>query len=404
MRWQFIDIQNERESSEHAAVISRIETWWHEFADRTVQIDALFSKKMDWDLPEWMAQHLQGINSNLMWEFGPAVRHAGHRLVITPESAHHLRPLVRTILDYAPTLEGWEFYDYRLAEELESCRMVVKGRTGYDITNFQVQAQCDEQSRVDLTYASPSLSDSSTIQAAFIATETLLGEECLNKWIGSIDVRPMPRKTGLRSFFGRGVSTLQHFMAIDRLKETVGSLIDRGRDQLPSTPHFEWIDSAEWRMWNLEPKPANDYIEQRDLFVGKSANPTQWAAAHSGGIFCSERFSRCGETFCFVKLDGSGDITDQTFADKSEIEEALNSVLKPNGLGCCIGGGTGIRYSYIDLALCNLDKGIQSVRNRLREGRISKRSWIQFFDSELASEWVGIYDDSPPPPMELESQ
>jgi len=32
-----------------------------------------------------------------MWEFGPAVNKEGHRLVITPESAHHLRPLVNRI-------------------------------------------------------------------------------------------------------------------------------------------------------------------------------------------------------------------------------------------------------------------------------------------------------------------
>lgn len=63
------------------------------------------------------------------------------------------------------------------------------------------------------------------------------------------------------------------------------------------------------------------------------------------------------------------------------------------------GSGTGLRYTYLDLALVDLDQGIQVIRKRLQEGGVPKRSWIQFFDADLAAEWIGIYDDSPPPPM-----
>jgi hypothetical protein len=100
-----------------------------------------------------------------------------------------------------------------------------------------------------------------------------------------------------------------------------------------------------------------------------------------------------------VKIDGSEGLDEEHFADKSEIEDALDEVLKPNQLGCQIGGGTGIRYSYIDLALVDLTQGIEAIRKRLQEGNLTKRSWIQFFDSDLAAEWIGVYDDSPPPPM-----
>jgi hypothetical protein len=139
------------------------------------------------------------------------------------------------------------------------------------------------------------------------------------------------------------------------------------------------------------------------LFVGKSANPSLWISAHSGGLFFSERFSRCGETFCYVKLDGSQGLGEEGFADKSEIEDALDTALKPDKLGCCFGGGTGRRYSYIDLALTDVKKGIHSTRKRLQAGKVPKRSWILFFDSDLAAEWVGVYDDSPQPPMILDT-
>jgi len=33
-------------------------------------------------------------------------------------------------------------------------------------------------------------------------------------------------------------------------------------------------------------------------------------------------------------------------------------------------------------------------------GGVSTRSWLLFFDDNLASEWVGVFPESPPPPME----
>ena len=112
-------------------------------------------------------------------------------------------------------------------------------------------------------------------------------------------------------------------------------------------------------------------------------------------------FSRCGETFCYIKIDGSEGLDEEKFADKAQIEDALDEVLRPDRLGCQIGGGSGLRYSYIDLALADLERGIDVVRKRLQKGNVPRRSWIQFFDADLAAEWVGIYDDSPPPPIEL---
>jgi hypothetical protein len=79
----------------------------------------------------------------------------------------------------------------------------------------------------------------------------------------------------------------------------------------------------------------------------------------------------------------------------------LDEVLKPAKLGCQIGGATGLKYSNIELALSNLKRGIRAVRKRLQKGRVPKRSWILFHDADLAAEWVGIYDDSPPPPVQL---
>ena len=227
MRWRFIDPTNQPEAAERSAVTERIDAWWREFQSKTDALAALFSQKAEWDLPEWMDQHLQAIHPNLMWEFGPAVCGTGHRLVVTPESDHHLRPLVRAILASAPVCNGWEFHEYRLPEDVESTCLTVEARTGCNIADFKVGASRGDQNRIDLRYTSPAIrdkNDQSALNAAFVATETLLGEQCLNNWIGAIEVSPLPRRPRLKSFFSRDVTESPQFFELERLKETAWTL------------------------------------------------------------------------------------------------------------------------------------------------------------------------------------
>lgn len=402
MRWRFIEAGNNAEASARAQTIARIDAWWKEFAHRIDDLRAHFKQNLDFDIPEWMANHLQAIHPLLMWEFGPAVHCNGHRLVITPESRRHLRPLTSAILERAPRVTGWEFYPYRLPESVALAQLTVNARTGQDIGDFRAFVRRGEHQRVDICYYSPSITnkeDQQALNAAFVATESLLGEELLDKWIGAIEVLPLERSNSIKWLFRRGRNAPKHLLSLDQLRETAEALIGSIVEQLPNRACFEWVDQTEWTLWKLTPADSNDSSEQRDLFVGKSANNNLWAVAHGGGIFQSERFSRCGETFCYVKLDGTDRLDEQQFADKTEIEDTLDAALKPSKLGCIIGGGTGKQYSYVDLALVDLERGIEVVRQVLRSGNVSKRSWIQFFDSDLAAEWVGIYEDSPPPPM-----
>src|SRR5215471_16617810 len=107
-----------------------IARWWDAFREQAPRIDACFRNGDEFNIPEWMDEHLGGIHPDLMGEFGPALKTAGHRLVITPENRRELRPLVREILSSAPSLAGWEFYEYRLPEEFERAAATVEGRTG----------------------------------------------------------------------------------------------------------------------------------------------------------------------------------------------------------------------------------------------------------------------------------
>lgn len=389
MRWLFHNPADANESQSRREVLARIDAWWSAFTAQTQALSDLFSRRQNWDLPNWMAENLQSIDPNLMWEFGPAVAGGKHRLVITPEWRHDLRPLVNAILDRAPRIAGWEFYPYRLPEDAAQARLAVEGRTGGHLDAWRVQPAVGQHRLIDLRFVRPEADrdPDNGFHTAFVATETLLGEELLNKWIGAIEVTER-------------VDGPPRPVTPDRLKPTVVSLIESLREQLPEQPCLNWVDEAGWSMFELTPQQAEDYPHQLDLLVAKTPDAGRWRAARIPSRFCSERFSRHGEVFCYLKLDGSEGLDQEKFADKSEIEDALDEVLRPEGLGCQIGGGTGLRYSYIDLALVDVKSGIEAIVRRLRAGNVPHRSWIQFFDADLGAEWVGIYNDTPPPPLE----
>ena len=192
----------------------------------------------------------------------------------------------------------------------------------------------------------------------------------------------------------------------EETERTVGFLV-LSADGVPGPPEKLYVlqpevdseDShTEHSVLELKPTPADDYPRYLDMFVAVTADLDLWRALHEDEFFYSERYSRQGETFCYLKLDGSEGLDEEKFPDRASVEDALNEILVPALAGCVIGGGTGLRYSYIDLALANVNAALPLIKTRLHAGKVNRRSWLLFFDATLAEEWIGIYDDSPAPP------
>jgi hypothetical protein len=171
------------------------------------------------------------------------------------------------------------------------------------------------------------------------------------------------------------------------------------RHTTPFEESWTWLATgATWSIVSVEAEIESDYPERNDLFLATSMYSEVLVATFGGQPFYSERHSRCGESFVYVKLDDDG-VADKARLDiRSARQDALNVALQDNERGCVIGGGTGHRYSYIDLALTDLPKSLEIVRDTLRRLNVPRRSWIQFLDSNLCGEWIGIQDDTPAPP------
>jgi hypothetical protein len=160
-----------------------------------------------------------------------------------------------------------------------------------------------------------------------------------------------------------------------------------------------WIteyQNAACAMFLGDPPERLDYPGRSDLLVGYTVVPELWRRAQSAGPCRVDDLARGGETFCYVKLDGADGLTGSSFADREDIEEALDEVLAREALGCVIGAGTGRRYSYVDLALADVGAGYAAVCRVLRAGRIPRRTWVLPFGA--GAPVMRVWDDTPPAP------
>ena len=370
------------ENAAYSALLHRIGLWWDSFSKKSNEIKGLFKREANFDLPQWMEDELGAVADNLFWEYGPAVNSAGHRLVITPEANHSLRPLVSLIIDEAPAIEDWEFYGYRLAEEPENAISFVEQRTGIDISSWQVQVGKGSGNQISLTYIGPS----PDLEPAFITTETLLGEKVLNEWIGSIDAQPL--LTAEEECF---------IVPITELQGKVKELINEIRQSVPKEPFVQRLSSLQWATFQCEPASLPDYVKQRDLVIGISADIDLYSACNGPMLFSSERFSQSGELFTYLQVNDVTPIGEAKLDKKRKIEDKLGEALYESGMGCVIGSGTGIENIYIDLALVNPQKAIPVICKTLVELKAPISSWLRFYDASLGNEWVGMYDETPHP-------
>jgi hypothetical protein len=394
MRWLFADPANPQEMARRNQVFGAIDAWWRAFQGKTTDLSALFRRKSDWDLVRWMHDYLGAVDPRLMWEYGPARSQEGHRLVITPESERWLRPVVRSLLERGPKIPAWEFYPNRLPEDVPHTIMTVEGRVGANITGAMVAASVAPGRKIDLWFDFPQqrFDEQTARNAAFVAAETLMGEHVLDTWIGGISLFSDSPEARLRP------------LPMDRAQATVGALVQSIQEQLPATRLADIsLEESKWSSLQIEPEgEADDYPVRADLIYASVLDVEMFRNAHNGLIFTSSCHSRCGELFCYLKIDAVDVPRERLVEFRSNFEDALNPALLAAKVGGCIGGGSGLRYSYIDLALTNLNGAVPIIRQVLAAGRAPLRTWLLFLDDELSREWIGIYAGTTEPPMPAE--
>jgi len=390
MRIRHYDPKNAEEKKAHAKLEKAIDAWWKAFAKKVDAIGALFVNEGErWDLPEFMHHTLGAVDKRLMWEFGrPLGKSPLFRLVITPEHERELMPLSQLLFSRAPKMPKVELYDGRVPERIAMVDGTVKARLGDGMPETQVVVTPGEHLMIDLSFLMKGCKgpdDEDARAKAIVAAEVLLGEKMMVDHIGAITVGKPKKSTKA--------------IELRALRTTVQALAKKIDGALPSASCMARKAKAQWTLFKLEQAKtkAKDFPGQQDLFVAVTMIPDVWQATHATTPFRSRRFSSKHEVFVYIKIDGAKGLEGTAYEDREDIENDLAKALEPK-LGCVVGGGTGTRYSYVELALLNVPQAIPAIQKALIEGKITERAWILFHDSDLAAEWIGIYPKTPAPP------
>ena len=397
MRWLYADKNNTQEKERIITAEEKIQKWWKAFADKQTEIVALLQGKTQFDLAGWMKDNLNSIEENLMWEFRNGIMKP-YRLVISPQRDKSLTQYIAYMLKQSPELEDWEFSPFLSGQPFDKAADIVSQKAGAGVGDMEFKVDKGEQNTIELTFTAANDSEK---QAALMAVEMILGEQIPSRWLSKVEfVAPPKKKLGIFKQPLKGFHEMEdlNFEANEHVQDIVEDILPQ--EEFYKMEFATGFDSSGWSVLKGEPEEGkDDYPYQSDLLTGISCCQDVFQATHCAIPFFSCRFSKFNERFCYLKIDGTDSFENCSFKDRAEIEESVHKALMACDAGCVIGGGTGLKYSYVEMAVADMDKAIAELKKLLQEAKITSKTWLLFHDADMINEWVGIYDDTPEPPM-----
>jgi hypothetical protein len=229
-----------------------------------------------------------------------------------------------------------------------------------------------------------------------IAAENLvrfvLGERLFETWIGQVHVAQAPRSGPLRVL---DVSAPRPTLRVDELFDTTVAAALGVLQGLPAS----YSDSKElatsrsdWNLLEMEPIDESTPLDKSDLVIASTCTPELLRCYLEGAPCSSRRFTRGSERFVYVCYPDDESSVSKRVAKRTVIETALSETA--THAVAVTGVGLGVKSTYVDLAVCNLETDLPFLVSKLQGLALPRGSCIRFFDSELADEWVAIRPDT----------
>lgn len=307
-------------------------------------------------------------------------------------------PLAELLLAQAPPDIGYALSLGRAPLPLASALREVKAQSGVDLERAWLRAGFARGHLLEITLGVPGGTGAEIEQiAAENLVAALLGDRLFETWIGAVRAEPAPRVGSLRVLDAhaprRELQVTELFESVRAgVRGALQGLPLQSRAALAEHDPEQLAARADWTLLEVEPLPGAQGERKQDLLLTSSCTPELLRCFLEELPCSSRRFSRAGEHFLFLSYADDLPSSGARLARRSELEVALAVTLK--GVGALTGVGLGLRTSYLDFALSDLELGLARVLPRLRELDVPRRSFIQFFDSELSEEWLSIWPGS----------
>jgi hypothetical protein len=304
-------------------------------------------------------------------------------------------PLAQLLLAQAPRALESVLSLGRAAVPLELALAEVERTYGVALGRASLRAGFGRGHLLEITLGVPGGAGSENEQiAAENLVRAVLGDRLFETWVGAVHASVEPRLGSLRVLDVRAPRTK---LQVQELFDTVAAAVRGVLSGLPERSYADRLNAAaqsaeEWTMLEVEPAPDAAGGRKEDLLLASTCTPELLRCFLDDAPCASRRFSRAGESFVYVSYADELTSMEQRLAKRSELESAISSGLV--GAGAVTGVGLGVRTSYLDVALCNLETGLPRLVSNLRAHGAPRDSVVQFFDSELSEEWLSIWPDS----------
>jgi hypothetical protein len=409
MRFVFVDPESHQENALREARLGALDALWREHTG---------TGRASRDRIE---ARLQELEPDLGLEWIDA-SDAGSDAVALEVSEPHLQPLASATAARNSDLPGLQIHAYRPCASLESALDDVRQGSGFDLSRARFRAGFGRGHLLDLVVYHADFS-SSVDSAALAAAERLiglcLGEQKRSHWVADVAVAGLPR--GKLPVVGSDEGTARSLPIAD-LVPTVDAAITALHAGLAEVPMALVDPSDDWVMFELEPASEDGAAGKDDLVLASTRLPELTKAFVEDLPFSSERFSRHGEVFCYLKYEGGHRAAAEQHAALAALEDALAQALQLGRLGAVIGSGLGVRHSYVDLALgagqsaaggdrtlagqsaaggdrtLAVQPALDTLRRVAADVKLPQKCWLLFCDSEWRAEWVPLMPEGPPPP------
>jgi hypothetical protein len=338
---------------------------------------------------------------------------SGARLAELAASEACAWPLAELLLAAAPDDVGFALSLGRAASSLERALAEAREQYQVELERATFRAGFSRGHLLEVTLSVPGGTGSENEQiAAENLVLALLGERVFETWIGRVHATPAPRGGPLRVL---DTSAPRTSLYLHELLPTVSAAtlgVLRGLPQLPhlaasgdATPSGDGArdndgardesgergERADWTLLEVEPVDVASGRRKDDLVLVSTCMPELVRCYLDGSPCASRRFTRGGEQFVFVSYVDDESTFERRVAKRSAIETSLCAAVA--GAGAVTGVGFGVKTTYVDLGLCNLETGLPRLVSKLRDAGAPERTFIHFFDSELADEWLSIWPD-----------
>jgi hypothetical protein len=224
----------------------------------------------------------------------------------------------------------------------------------------------------------------------------VLGEARCADWVGSITSLAGPRGGLLKVVQARPDDG--RFFPLVELAPAIEAAINGIHAGLSPAPLWTLGGEQRWYLFELDVEAAAEYPGQSDVALVSTFMPELVKCFLSGATFASKRFSRAGELFSYLKYENRERDPRRALARRRVLEDALDAALVSERAGRVIGSGMGVVYSYVNFACLELGRAVDAIRRVAGRIGLSQKTWIQFFDTELADEWVSLLGARVPPP------